>query len=167
MLTGNDWQQCEWAPFSLEGPVLLLFSGSFRKIFFQEEREKGLHAITRIVASSLFLVWGTNITDFIFVLFVSFLFFLLGFKLFLGLVIVCKGYCQAQFQFSPVPVELRLALSLIITHPTPPGKVEMQLEIDHVWPVGNWWIVCLVIFSEGYQRYLALCLTLSVGKLVS
>ena len=32
-------------------------------------------------------------------------------------------------------VELRLALSLIITtptHPPPPGKVEMQPEIDHI-----------------------------------
>ena len=45
-------------------------------------------------------------------------------------------FCQTQFQFtSPVPVELRLAWSLIITTPTathPPGKVEMQLEIDHI-----------------------------------
>jgi len=31
-------------------------------------------------------------------------------------------------------VELRLALSLIITtHPHPPGKVEMQLDIDHIY----------------------------------
>ena len=37
-------------------------------------------------------------------------------------------------------VELRLALSSIITtpttHPHPPGKVEMQLEIDHIY--GQW-----------------------------
>ena len=39
---------------------------------------------------------------------------------------------------SPVPVELRLA---------PPGKVEIQLDIDHIWSVGSWWIVCLVIFG--------------------
>ena len=49
-------------------------------------------------------------------------------------------------------VELRLALSLIITThphppPPPPGKVEMQLDIDHIWSVGSWWIVCLVIFG--------------------
>ena len=55
--------------------------------------------------------------------------------------------CQAQFQLaSPVQVELSLALSLIITT-HPPGKVEMQLEIDHIWSVGSWWIVCLVIFG--------------------
>ena len=50
--------------------------------------------------------------------------------------------CQAQFQFSPMPVKLRLALSLIIaihpTPPTPPGKVDIQLEINNVWPVDNW-----------------------------
>ena len=47
-----------------------------------------------------------------------------------------KAYCQAQFKFSPssVQFELSLALSLIITTPThPPGKVEMQLEIDHIY----------------------------------
>ena len=54
----------------------------------------------------------------------------------------CSGYnnCQAQFQFSTSQVELSLALSLIITTPThppthPPGKVEIQLKIDHKWPV--------------------------------
>ena len=57
-------------------------------------------------------------------------------------------FCQDKFQLSPVPV--RLALSLIITThppPIPPGNVEIKLEVDHVWPVGNWWIVCLVIFG--------------------
>ena len=46
--------------------------------------------------------------------------------------------CQAQFQSSPSPVqlELRLALSLIITT-HPPRKVEMQLEIGHIWPVDS------------------------------
>ena len=36
-------------------------------------------------------------------------------------------------------LELRLALSLIITTPTQtPGKVEMQLESDHIWSVSSW-----------------------------
>ena len=67
--------------------------------------------------------------------------------------IILSVYCQAQFQLaSLVPVELRLALCLIITTPTtnptdPPGKVEMQLKIDHIWSVGSWWIVCLVVFG--------------------
>ena len=30
------------------------------------------------------------------------------------------------------------------TNPSTPGKVEMQLEIDHILPVGRWWI-CFVI----------------------
>ena len=56
--------------------------------------------------------------------------------------IYLNSFCQAQFQSSPSPVqwELRLALSLIITthlHPRPPGKVEMQLEISHIWSVGS------------------------------
>ena len=48
-------------------------------------------------------------------------------------------FCQAQFQLgSPMPVELRLDLSLIITTTThPPGKVEIQLEIGHIWSVGS------------------------------
>ena len=40
---------------------------------------------------------------------------------------------------SQVQVELRLALNLEITnhptHPTTPGKVEIQLEIDYIWSV--------------------------------
>ena len=52
-----------------------------------------------------------------------------------------------MFSTSSVQFELRLALSLIITtHPRTPGKVEMQLEMDHIWPVGSCGIVCLVIF---------------------
>ena len=53
-------------------------------------------------------------------------------------------HCQAQFQLaSPVLVEVRLALSLIITtHPPqpthPPGNVEMQLEMDHIWSVDSY-----------------------------
>ena len=47
------------------------------------------------------------------------------------------SFSQAQFQLAnPVPVELRLALSLIMTT-HPPMKVEMQLEIDHIWSVGR------------------------------
>ena len=43
-------------------------------------------------------------------------------------------FCQAQFQFSTSQVELSLALSLIITiHPPTPGKVEIQLEIGHIY----------------------------------
>ena len=46
--------------------------------------------------------------------------------------------CQAQFQLaSPMSVHLRLALSLIISTPPTPGKVEMQLEIGHIWSVGS------------------------------
>ena len=55
---------------------------------------------------------------------------------------------------SPMPVELRLALSLIITTPThtpTPRKVERQLEINHIWLVGSWQIVCLVIFGGRGQ----------------
>ena len=50
----------------------------------------------------------------------------------------------------PVQLELRLALILIITtptHPIPPRKIEMQLEIDHIRSVGSWWIVGMVIFG--------------------
>ena len=31
-------------------------------------------------------------------------------------------------------------------HP-PTGKVEIQLAIGHIWPVGSWWIVYLVFFG--------------------
>ena len=54
------------------------------------------------------------------------------------LIDIYKNNCQAQFKSSPSPVQLELilALSLIITtHPptTTPGKVEMQLEIGHIY----------------------------------
>ena len=43
---------------------------------------------------------------------------------------------------SSVPVgklsRTRLALILIITSPTKPGKVDVQLEIDHKWYVNRW-----------------------------
>ena len=74
----------------------------------------------------------------------------------------CLNFFQGQFQLaSPVPVELILALSLIITtHPHPPvastRKVEMQIEIDDIWSVGNWWMVCLVFFGEKGQLGVAL-----------
>ena len=63
---------------------------------------------------------------------------------------VFESYIQTQFKFitSSVQFELRLALSLIITT-HPPGKVEVQLESGHIWSVGSWWIVCLVIFGGG------------------
>ena len=52
-----------------------------------------------------------------------------------------KFYCQAQFKFScrSVQFELRLSLKPGYYHPHPPppthppGKVEMQLEIDHIY----------------------------------
>ena len=44
-----------------------------------------------------------------------------------------------------MPVELRLA---------PPGRErrDAALKIYHVWPVGNWLIVCLVFFINGAAR---------------
>ena len=51
------------------------------------------------------------------------------------------------------PVELKLALSVKFyiyqPHPPtlPPGKVDMQLEIDHI--VGSCRILCLVISGAG------------------
>ena len=38
---------------------------------------------------------------------------------------------------SQVPVELRLALLRL----APPGKVEIQLEIDYIWSVDRWGMV--------------------------
>ena len=70
-----------------------------------------------------------------------------------GFIYLLEHFCQAQFKLaSPVPVELSLALSLISTthahpHPHQPGKVEMQLEIDHIWSIGSWWKVCLMFFG--------------------
>ena len=50
-----------------------------------------------------------------------------------------------QSKSSPVGTEISFKFDYY--HPHPSGKVEMQLEIDHVWTVGNWWIVSLVIFG--------------------
>ena len=54
-----------------------------------------------------------------------------------------------QSKYSPVGTEISFKFDYY--HPPtptlPPGKVEMQLEIDKIWSVGNWWIVCLVIFG--------------------
>ena len=46
-------------------------------------------------------------------------------------------FCQAQFQLtSQVTSRTDLALNLEITYPpTPPGKVEIQLQIDYIWLV--------------------------------
>ena len=54
-----------------------------------------------------------------------------------------------QSKFSPVGIEISLKSDYYHppTHPHPPGKVEMQLESHHIWSVGSWWIVCLVIFG--------------------
>ena len=47
-------------------------------------------------------------------------------------------------------VELRLALSFYYYQPHPPGKVEMQLEIEHsIWSVGKWWLDSLVYGARG------------------
>ena len=50
-----------------------------------------------------------------------------------------------QSKSSPVGTEISLKFDYY--HPHPPGKVEMQFEIHHIWSVGSWWIVCLVIFG--------------------
>ena len=71
--------------------------------------------------------------------------------------------CQAQFKFSPSSVQFELRLSLkpgyyhpptnthppspthppTHPHPPPPGKVEIQLEIDYIWSVDRWGMVWL------------------------
>ena len=45
-------------------------------------------------------------------------------------------FCQAQFQFQFNRAEFSLKFDYY--HP---------LEIDLIWSVGSWWIVCLVIFG--------------------
>ena len=56
--------------------------------------------------------------------------------------------CQAQFQLaSQVTSCTEISFKFDYYHPYPPGKVETQLEIDHIRSVCCWWIVCLVILS--------------------
>ena len=50
-----------------------------------------------------------------------------------------------QSKFSQVGTEISIKFDYY--HPHPPGKVEIQLEIDKIWSVGNLWIVCMVIFG--------------------
>ena len=52
-------------------------------------------------------------------------------------------FCQAQFRLASLLNSwTEISLKFDSYHPHPP----IQLEIDHIWPVSSWGIVCLVIF---------------------
>ena len=66
---------------------------------------------------------------------------------------------------SQMPVELRLALNLNNTTPThPPGKVEIQLEIDYIWSVDRWGMVWPT-FIRDWVKQLVHYLSTSHNKL--
>ena len=57
-------------------------------------------------------------------------------------------FCQAQLQSSPVGTEISFKFdNYHPLPPPPPGKVERQLKSHHIWSVGSWWIVYMVIFG--------------------
>ena len=82
----------------------------------------------------------------------SVMYYLLLLWCFLLCPVFCYCDCYVLFQLaSQVTSWTEIILKFNYYHPPrpthPPKKVEMQLEIGHIWSVGSWWIVCLVIFG--------------------
>ena len=61
-----------------------------------------------------------------------------------------QNFCQTQFQFA---VQCQFSLKFDYYHPTTPGKVEMQLDIDHRWL----WLAGRVVVGVLWLQGVASC----------